>query len=164
LAVTGGRIRRWQLDFCSEAFRAAPPTAVKIVVAHHHFAPAPDYDDEHDVMWRAREALDRFNELGVELILGGHLHRAYIGNSLDLYPSKTRESGIIIVQCGTATSRRGRAREREKNTLNLIRIGPDVTRITHYMYFHEMGGFAPLSRHVFPRRDRHYLSDRDPAD
>jgi len=158
-AITQGRIRRAQLDFCAEAFGRAPATAVRIVVAHHHFAPAPDYDDEHDVMWHAREALDRFNELGVELILGGHLHRAYIGNSLDLYPGKTRESGIIIVQCGTATSRRGRAREREKNSFNLIEIGREVTRITHYMYFHEIGGFAPVGRHTFPRRDRHYLSD-----
>jgi 3',5'-cyclic AMP phosphodiesterase CpdA len=159
LAITHGRIRRRQLDFCARAFRSAPATAVRIVVAHHHFAPAPDYDDEHDVMWRAREALDRFNDLGVELVLGGHLHRAYIGNSLDLYPSRTRSSGIIIAQCGTATSRRGRAREREKNTFNLVEIGPDVTLITHYMYFHEIGGFAPVSRHTFPRRHRHYLNE-----
>jgi 3',5'-cyclic AMP phosphodiesterase CpdA len=158
-AITHGRIRRQQLDYCAQAFQDAPATAVRIVVAHHHFAPAPDYDDEHDVMWRAREALDRFNELDVEMILGGHLHRAYIGNSLDLYPGKSRESGIVIVQSGTATSRRGRAREREKNSFNLIQIGPEVTRITHYMYFHEMGGFAPAARHVFPRRDRHYLAD-----
>jgi 3',5'-cyclic AMP phosphodiesterase CpdA len=157
LAITHGRIRRRQLDFCARAFRSAPPTAVRIVVAHHHFAPAPDYDDEHDVMWRAREALDRFNDLGVELVLGGHLHRAYIGNSLDLYPSRSRASGIIIAQCGTATSRRGRAREREKNSFNLVEIDSQTTLITHYMYFHEVGGFAPLSRHTFPRRHRHYL-------
>lgn len=164
LAVTDGRINRRQLDFCAQAFAGAPGTAVRIVVAHHHFAPVPDYDDEHDVMWRAREALDRFNELGVELILGGHLHRAYIGNSRDVYPSKTRGSGIIIVQCGTTTSRRGRAREREKNSFNLIKIGPDVTRITHYMYFHDIGDFAPVSRHAFPRRDQHYFSDGRMAD
>jgi 3',5'-cyclic AMP phosphodiesterase CpdA len=156
-AVTNGRIDRWQLDYCAEALAKAPDGAVRIVVAHHHFAPAPDYDDENNTMWRAREALDRFNELGVELILGGHLHRAYIGNSLDIYRSKTPSSGITVVQCGTTTSRRGRAREREKNSFNLIQIGPDVTLITHYMYFHELEGFAPVSRHTFPRRDRHYL-------
>ncbi len=163
MTVTNGRLDRWQLDFCAEAFRSAPKSAVKIVVAHHHFAPAPDYDDRNDVMWRAREALDRFNELGVELILGGHLHRAYIGNSLDLYRSKTPTSGIIVVQCGTTTSRRGRAREREKNSFNLIQIGPEVTLITHYMYFHEAGGFAPVSRHTFPRRNLHYLQPQAAA-
>jgi 3',5'-cyclic AMP phosphodiesterase CpdA len=160
-AITDGRIDRWQLDFCADAMRRAGPGAAKIVVAHHHFAPAPDYDNEHDVMRRAKEALDRFNELEVDLILGGHLHRAYIGNSLDVYPSQDRRRGIIIVQSGTTTSQRGRAREREKNSFNLIRIGPEVTRITHFMYFHETGGFAPLSRHVFPRRTRQYLSEPD---
>ena len=160
-AVTNGRIRPWQLDFCADAFRDAPLGAARIVVAHHHFAPAPDYDNEHDVMRRAKAALDRFSELDVDLILGGHLHRAYIGNSLDVYPSKSRKSGTVIVQSGTTTSRRGRAREREKNTFNLIRIGPDVIRISHFMYFQELDGFAPVSRHIFPRRDRGYLAGCD---
>jgi 3',5'-cyclic AMP phosphodiesterase CpdA len=160
-AITNGRIARWQLDFCADAFAGAPDGAARIVVAHHHFAPAPDYDDEHDVMRGAKRALDRFSDLEVDLILGGHLHRAYIGNSLDVYPSKNRASGIIIVQAGTTTSRRGRAREREKNSFNLIHIGPDLTRITHFMYFQDLEGFAPFSRHVFPRRDRRYLAAED---
>ncbi len=157
LAITNGRIDRWQIDFAAKAFREAPASAARIVVAHHHFAPAPDYDDRNDVMWHAREALDRFNELGVELILGGHLHRAYIGNSLDIYRSKTPAAGIIIAQSGTTTSRRGRAREREKNSFNLIQIGPEVILVTHYMFFDQLSGFAPIGRHTFPRRHLHYL-------
>jgi 3',5'-cyclic AMP phosphodiesterase CpdA len=160
LAITNGRIDRWQIEFAAQAFRAAPASAARIVVAHHHFAPAPDYDDRNDVMWRAREALDCFNELGVELILGGHLHRAYIGNSLDIYRSKTPSAGIIVVQSGTTTSRRGRAREREKNSFNLVQIGPEVILITHYMYFDQLSGFAPISRHTFPRRHLHYLQQK----
>ena len=164
LAVTNGRIRDSQLEMCTQAFRDAPAGAVKIVVAHHHFAPAPDYGDDVDVMRHAQRGLDRFIDLGVDLILGGHLHRAYIGNSLDVYPSNDRTSGIIIVQSGTTTSQRGRLREREKNTFNLIKIGDDVVRITHYMYFHEAGGFAPVSRHIFPRRSRHYFTDHPSAE
>jgi hypothetical protein len=98
------------------------------------------------------------------LILGGHLHRAYIGNSLDVYPSKDRSSGIIIVQCGTTTSQRGRAREREKNSFNLIKVDDDMVRVTHYMYFHELDNFAPVSRHIFPRRTRHYLAEQQGRD
>jgi 3',5'-cyclic AMP phosphodiesterase CpdA len=157
--ITNGRIKPAQLDYCGRQFAAAPADAVKIVVAHHHFAPAPDYDNQNDAMHGAKAALDRFTELGVEMVLGGHLHRAYIGNSLDVYPSSDRTSGIIIVQCGTSTSQRGRAREREKNSFNLIKIGDDVVRITHYMHFHEMGGFAPVSRHIFPRRSRHFFTE-----
>jgi hypothetical protein len=96
--------------------------------------------------------------MGVDMILGGHLHRAYIGNSLDVHPSTDRSSGIIIAQSGTSTSQRGRAREREKNSFNLIKVGEDVVRVTHYMHFSAAGGFAPVSRHIFPRRNRHYFT------
>jgi 3',5'-cyclic AMP phosphodiesterase CpdA len=160
-AITNGRIRAEQLDFCARAFQQAPAGAVKIVVAHHHFAPAPDYDNEDDVMRGAKRALDRFSSWEVDLILGGHLHRAYIGNSLDVYPSHDRSSGIIIAQCGTSTSRRGRAREREKNSFNLVRVAADTIHIMQYMYFSETDGFAPVGSHVFPRRPRHFLSDQD---
>jgi len=154
-AVTNGRLHRGQLDFCSDAFADAPPEAARIVVAHHHFAPAPDY--LHDqTMPKARRAIQRFVELGVDMILGGHLHRAYIGNSLDFYPGNHRDRGIVIVQCGTSTSRRGRGREREKNSFNVIDIDSAMIHATHYMYFDEDGGFAPLSRHQFPRPGRRF--------
>jgi hypothetical protein len=127
------------------------------VVAHHHFAPAPDYE-KSQTMPRARRALDWFQDLNVDLILGGHLHRAYIGNSLDIYAGKHRERGVIIVQCGTSTSRRGRAREREKNSFNLLKIDRETIAIAHYMYFSDNDQFAPVGRHLFPRRHIPFLS------
>lgn len=155
-AIVNGRIDSEQLDFCAEAFREAPDDAVRIIVSHHHFAPAPDYEGGQ-VMPKAKRAMNRFIELGVELILGGHLHRAYIGNSLDIYPGKHRDRGIIIVQCGTTTSRRGRVREREKNSFNMIWIDQRMIRVTHYMYFEEEDGFAPLARHLFPRPGHRFV-------
>jgi 3',5'-cyclic AMP phosphodiesterase CpdA len=157
-AIVNGRIARWQLAFCEDAFRDAPPDALRIVVAHHHFAPAPDYEGGQ-VMPRAKRAIDCFTDLKVDMIIGGHLHRAYIGNSLDVYPGEDRDHGIIIVQSGTSTSRRGRARETEKNSFNHIRVSEGVVRITHYMYFTDLDGFAPVSRHLFPRAGTHYLRD-----
>jgi len=155
-AITNGRISVEQLDFCAQAFADAPADAARIVVAHHHFAPAPDH--LHDkALPKARRAINRFVELGVEMILGGHLHRAYIGNSLDVYPGVHRDRGIVIVQCGTSTSRRGRGREREKNSFNLIDIDETMIYITHYMYFDEDAAFAPISRHLFPRPGRRFV-------
>ncbi len=94
----------------------------------------------------------RFVELDVDLILGGHLHRAYIGNSLDFFPGTHRERGIIIAQSGTTTSRRGRGREQEKNSLNVIQIYRSTIDITHCLYFDNEQKFVPRSRHSF-RRD-----------
>jgi 3',5'-cyclic AMP phosphodiesterase CpdA len=157
-AITNGRIRRRQLALCAEAFAAAPDGAARIVVTHHHWAPAPDYERSEVMPW-ARWALDTLTQLRVDLILSGHLHRAYIGNSLDVYAGTDREHGILIVQCGTTTSRQGRAREREKNSFNWIRITDRVIRITHFMYFAARGDFAPVSRHLFPRARRPYFQE-----
>jgi len=158
--IVNGRITEKQLDFCEEAFRDVPESAMKIVVAHHHFAPAPDYERDTTVQ-KAKRAIDRFVDLGVEMILGGHLHRAYIGNSLDIYPGKHRERGLIVVQSGTTTSRRGRAREREKNSFNLLWISEGMLYVTHYMYFQELDEFAPVSRHAFPRPGKHFIEEGD---
>lgn len=152
-AITNGRISRWQIDLAREAFAGLPEETLRIVVAHHHFAPPPDWEGA-DVMPRAKRALDAFTAARVDLILGGHLHRAYIGNSLDVYAGADREHGIVIAQSGTTTSRRGRAREREKNSLNVLRLDPRAIRVTHYMYFDDVGDFVPTSRHLFFRRGR----------
>lgn len=148
--VSNGRIHQWQLDIAEEIFAEAAPGAARIVVAHHHFAPAPDslYDRS---MPKSKRAIVRFVEDDVDMILGGHLHRAYIGNTLDFYPGVHRERGIVIVQSGTTTSRRGRGREREKNSLNVIDIDASGMTITHYLYFDADQGFIPGSRHMFQR-------------
>ncbi|HEU0298923.1 MAG TPA: metallophosphoesterase family protein [Longimicrobium sp.] len=159
-AITNGRIHRWQIHLAREAFRDVPDETMRILVSHHHFAPPPDWEGA-DVMPKAKRALDAFTAMRVDLILGGHLHRAYIGNSLDVYAGKDREHGIIIAQSGTSTSRRGRAREREKNTMNVVRMGGGVIRITHYMYFEDAGDFVPTSRHLFFRRGRPPVLDDD---
>lgn len=149
-AISNGQIFKWQLDACEQAFCDVPSDHARIVVAHHHFAPAPDYLHDSN-MPKAKRAIERFADLKVDMILGGHLHRAYIGNSLDFYPGSHRDRGIIIAQCGTTTSRRGRGREREKNSLNHIEIWANKITITHYVYFHESGDFESISRHSFRR-------------
>ncbi|MGI9189127.1 MAG: metallophosphoesterase family protein [Longimicrobiaceae bacterium] len=152
-AIVNGRLRQWQLDFARAAFNAAPPDALRVLVAHHHFAPPPDFEGG-DVMPKAKRALDAFTDLSVDAILGGHLHRAYIGNSLDVYPGRDRDHGIVIVQSGTSTSRRGRAREREKNSVNVVRLDRDTIRVTHHMFFDDVGRFLATGRHIFFRGGR----------
>lgn len=159
-AIVQGRIDKSQLEFAARVFQQADPADTRIVVAHHHFAPAPDYEGD-SAMPGAREVLDTLNALEVEMVLGGHLHRAYIGNSLDVHPGADREHGIVIVQSGTTSSRRGRAREQAKNSFNVVRLADDHMEITHFMYFSDLGRFAPFSMHAFPRRSSGYFP-RDP--
>jgi 3',5'-cyclic AMP phosphodiesterase CpdA len=148
--ITNGRVHRDQLQRCAQIFATVPPSTVRIVVAHHHFAPGPDYARDR-TMPKARRAVDSFVDQGVEMILGGHAHRSYIGNTLNFFPGNHRDRGIIIVQCGTTTSSRGRGRERNENTFNVIDVGERMLSVMHYMYFEAQGEFAPLSQHNFPR-------------
>ncbi len=159
-AIVNGRIRRRQLEFAARAFADTEPGGARILVTHHHFASAPDYEKDK-VLPNAGAILDILSQLDVELVLGGHLHRAYIGSSLDVSPGQDRDHGIVIVHCGTTTSRRGRARERARNSFNVVRIVEDYLEITHFMYFEDRQGFAPFSMHAFPRRHDRFFP-RDP--
>lgn len=149
-AIVNGRIDRDQIEFARQAFADSPDDDLRVIVAHHHLAPAPDYEGDRPLPG-ARRILDALGRMRVDLVLGGHLHRAYIGNSLDVYPGEDRGRGVTIVQSGTTTSGRGRAREAAKNSCNLIRVHQDRLQITHLMYFAETDAFAPFSFHSFPR-------------
>ncbi len=149
-AIVNGRVDADQIEFARRAFEESDPGTIRVVVAHHHLAPAPDYEGDRPLPG-ARRILDAFEEMRVDLVLGGHLHRAYIGNSLDVYPGAERDRGITIVQSGTTTSRRGRAREAAKNSFNVIRVEDERVNVTHFMHFGVLGRFAPFSTHAFPR-------------
>jgi 3',5'-cyclic AMP phosphodiesterase CpdA len=149
-AISNGRISNPQLDLCEHRFQEHPAELIRIVVAHHQFVPAPDYLRDKRLQ-NARQAIERFVGMNVELILGGHLHRAYVGNSLDFYRGTDPSRGIIIAQCGTTTSRRGRGRETEKNSFNVIEIRRSVISVKHYMYFEHTRSFELLSDHGFNR-------------
>ena len=154
-SITNGRIYPHQLRHCEEIFAAVPEDMTRIVVAHHHFAPG--HDRVFDIsMPGALRAIDCFVEQKVEMILGGHLHRSYIGSSLDFFPGHHRDRGVIIVQCGTTTSSRGKGRERDENTFNLIEAGSQTLTVTHYLYLEEAGKFVPFSKHIFPRLGREF--------
>lgn len=149
-SISNGRIDLHQLKHCEQVFTGISDDRVRIVVAHHQFAPG--HDRVYDVaMPRAKRAIDCFVDQRVEMILGGHLHRSYIGNSLDFFPGHHRSRGVIIVQCGTTTSSRGKGRERDENTFNLIEVNRQTLTVTHFLYFEEARKFAALSKHVFPR-------------
>ena len=161
--LTNGRIRRSQLEFASRAFEAADDSLTRIVVTHHHLAPPPGFE-RTNVMPYARRALRTFTALGVDLILAGHMHSAYVGNSLDFFPGELERRGIVIVQCGTTTSRRGRGRETLRNTFNVIRVEGDVIRVTHNVWIADLGRFMPISEHSFPSGGKQYFDGSSGSD
>lgn len=155
--IVRGQISLDQIEFVRHALATASPENARIVVAHHHFVGAPDRLRDRTMIGGER-AMRAFIEMGVDIVLGGHLHRAFIGNSLDFYFEGPRDRGIILAQSGTTTSRHGRGRERERNSFNLLEIHETWLQITHYLYYEHADAFGPMSRHLFPRTG-HRLED-----
>ena len=149
--VKEGRIKLDRLLEVARIFEEAPAELFKIVVAHHHLIPPPNFGSQR-VLGNAYEAIDLFSGVGVDLILSGHQHQTYIGNSEEFYPKKGRPP-VVVLHSGTTTSRRGRGAEREKNSCNWIRIDERSMIVSHYRWHDSLERFAEHSRHWYPRQE-----------
>lgn len=145
-AIVGGRLGSGQLEFARQAFASAP-AGFRVVVTHHHFRPTPGGEGGRPLPGAAA-LLEAFEEMGVDLVLGGHVHQTHLSTSRDLIPGAG--PGIPVVACGTTASRRGRGPEAGANTLNLVRLDEDVVEVTVHG-FAEGEGFVPLRVETFPR-------------
>lgn len=146
-----GRIQLDRLMEVGELLEEVPRGVFKVVVAHHHMIPPPNFGTQ-TVLGNAEDAMDLFSTVGVDLILSGHLHQSYIGNSEEFYP-KGRPP-VIVIHSGTTTSNRGRAGERERNSCNWIQFDDESVVVSHLLYHPEVSRFREHSRHWYPRQER----------
>ena len=148
--IKDGRMPLSRLLDVARLFRQVPESVFKVVVAHHHLIPPPNFGTQR-VLSNAYEAIDLFASAGVDLILSGHLHQAYIGSSEEFYPQG--RPPVVILHSGTTTSNRGRAGERERNTCNWIRFDEHRMQVSHLRWHPELERFAEHSRHWYPRQE-----------
>lgn len=149
--IEGGKLSERTIDWLETTLKHYGSDVCKVVVMHHHVVQPPGPPShKKDVLVGATEALAALDRGGAELVLCGHLHSSYIGNTLEFDP--TLQQGTIIAQCGTTTSRRGRLWHRGKNSFNVIEIEDQVIRISQRIYLEDARRFVPVSEQVFPRR------------
>ena len=146
-----GRIPLRRLLELGKVLAATPETRFKVVVAHHHLIPPPNFGTQR-VLANAYEAIDVFSSAGVDLILSGHQHQTYIGNSEEFYPQG--RPAVVILHSGTTTSNRGRGGEREKNTCNWIQVDREAMLVSNLRWDPALRRFAEHSRHWYPRQER----------
>jgi len=148
-SIEGGKLSLQQIAWMEQTLQKYPQHFCKIVVMHHHVLRPPG-DREKQPIVNAELAMAAMDRGGAELVMCGHIHTSYIGNTLEV--AANLQAGTIISQSGTATSTRGRRWMRGKNSFNIIEIEKHAVRISQRMYLREVERFMPVSEHVFPRR------------
>lgn len=121
---------------------AATRARHKVVVTHHPFIPPPAPSEGSlqlgiDLVGRATRAMQVLDACEVDLLLAGHLHHGYSGDTRTQYPASHR--AIISAQAGTAISGRVRG---DPNGYNRITFEGD--RLTIEVRSWREGAFAPL--------------------
>ena len=146
-AIVGGRLGDHQVALARLAFEQSPAPDVRILVVHHHFVVTDDGSGGSPLPG-ARSHLDAFSHMGIDLLLGGHVHQTRV-----LPPDDPRTAAPFpVVSCGTTTSWRGRGEEVDANSLNVIEIGTDEIRVVPHRLSREHHRFEPrepvvVSRH-----------------
>lgn len=148
-AIVNGRIRQSQVELARRAFAAAPADDARVLVIHHHFVRSPD-PSAGRTLPRARHLVEAFESMGVDLVLGGHVHETHVSTSRALLPERAGP-GVPLVACGTTTSRRGRGVEAGLNSLNVVRIAPHEVEILPHRLAPGARDFAPVDPIVIPR-------------
>ena len=103
-------------------------------------------------MRKASEHLRAFEAMGVDLVLGGHVHRMHLTRSRDVVPGPAGDPGIPLVACGTSASRRGRGPESGRNSAALLRVGESEIEVTPHFLEPGSERFAASEPTVMARR------------
>ena len=145
-AIVNGRLRGGQLEFAARIFQKCAPEDVRILVTHHPLACPPDGGSDN-ILPGSDALLDSFREMGVELILSGHLHRSYVVTT-----TGGAYGDVAIVHSGTAASNRGRMAERGRNSLNVLQITAHEIVVTPHWFEDHQNRFVARAPTSIPRR------------
>jgi 3',5'-cyclic AMP phosphodiesterase CpdA len=161
-AIVNGRLDDGQMEFAAQVFQEEPNDGLRVVVTHHSLTAPPDGGKEAHLP-RSQEWLDAFGGLGVEMVLSGHLHRAFVVRTSG-GATASRSGGIVLTHSGTATSSRGRRGERGCNSFNVIEVDRDSIVVTRHLREAGGGGFDPTWRESFRRESGSGAGNREEND
>ncbi len=119
-----GKINDEQVEFIRDTFSRVDATIPRILVTHHPIFALPTGDGVGEPIKNQDEVLAMIAEIGVDLLLAGHNHRASHQDSADFV---TKSTGALVIQAGTATSTRVRG---EHQSFNRIVVNGENVEVT----------------------------------
>ena len=137
--VTKGQLARLERTF------AEHHDAARIVVTHHHLASAPWRTAKRPLMRRS-SLLVALAELGVDLVLGGHVHQSAVASAAEFSADASR-SVVASTAAGLGRPRPGR--HAEARGCQIWQIGQDELRSLSYGWIGER--LELLATRTFPR-------------
>jgi 3',5'-cyclic AMP phosphodiesterase CpdA len=119
-----GKINAEQVDFIRDTFGRIDRSIPRILVTHHPIFALPTGDGVGDPIKNQDQVLATIAEVGVDILLAGHNHRASHQDSADFV---TKSTGALVIQAGTATSTRVRG---ENQSFNRILVDGENVEVT----------------------------------
>jgi 3',5'-cyclic AMP phosphodiesterase CpdA len=111
-----GELSQAQIEHVAARFSQASPGELRIAVVHQPLA-ALLAEDRSNLLHGHARAIERWSQAGVDVVLGGHIHRPYV---LALHERhRALPNRLWVVQAGTAVS--SRTRHEAGNSVNLLR-------------------------------------------
>jgi 3',5'-cyclic AMP phosphodiesterase CpdA len=137
---SGGRIKRDDIAGVLRWMRAETCDHFTVVVAHHVLKTLVERESGGHRL--RRRALGELADAGVDLVLGGHHHRA----DAQIFAPGANAPDILVVHCSTTTSERVRG---EPNAYNLLELDGD--RVLCRVRAAAREGFAEIKATGFRR-------------
>jgi 3',5'-cyclic AMP phosphodiesterase CpdA len=147
MTIKSGKVRPEQVAFVRGFFKHAAADSFKILVLHHPPV-LMERPRKHDVARSAHLALDLIGEQRVDLVLCGHLHQS----SVESVPFEDGHS-VVIASAGTASSSRGRAKDRRQNIYNVVRVAEQYFTVEERRFDLETARFVQLRQSHFTRME-----------
>ena len=150
-AIVGGRLTQAQLRFARQSFDSELTEGIRVLVTHHHFVCKSAGGGGRPIP-AAPLIINQIEEMEVDVVLSGHLHRMQVAMSRDVVPGKNL--GVPLITAGTATSRRGRGEEEGTNSVNVLDVTEDQIKVTPYLLrnseqvFEALEPISLMRRHV----------------
>jgi 3',5'-cyclic AMP phosphodiesterase CpdA len=121
-----GEISAQQVERVVRRLDHATPRQLRVVVTHQPVL-AARANDIRNLLHGREQAIQRWSQAGVDLILGGHIHLPYVSPLHVAYKDLPRR--MWAVQAGTSLS--SRVRGRVPNSVNVIDYDPSIEGARH---------------------------------